>query len=229
MYRAGSLSAFALIVLASLGIAYSQPSANKALSTPVAQLSASGDVELLHTAMLSRIAVSMNRRTGRTIPAFHCRHAAEGCEQRLGQFARYLVSAGVTHGIDPWLLAAMAFKESGFNPFAMGSVGELGILQINPGRRDAREVRFIRDQWYRNRCRKEPGACQQEIVNHAAQVLARSVELCKGDLEAALGAYNSGRCNGNKRYTKRVLTEVDELRRAAGLDGEAGQLSASRS
>jgi soluble lytic murein transglycosylase-like protein len=228
MYRAGSLSAFALIVLASLGIAYSQPSPEDT-SSPGAAQNAADDVGRLHTAMLSRIAVSMNKRTGRTIPAFHCRHAVGGCEERLGQFARYLISAGDAHGIDPWLLAAMAFKESGFNPFAMGSLGELGILQINPGRRDARQVRFIRDQWYRNRCRKEPGACQQEIVNHAAHVLARSVELCKGNLEAALGAYNSGRCNGNKRYTKRVLTEVDELRRAAGLDGEAGQLSASRS
>lgn len=225
MYRAGSLSAFALIVLASLGIAYSQPTADEKPGTPAAQ-NADNDVELLHNAMLSRIAVSMNRRTGRTIPAFHCRHAVGGCAERLGQFARYLVSAGDAHGIDPWLLAAMAFKESGFNPFAMGSLGELGILQINPGRRDAREVRFIRDQWYRNRCRKEPGACQQEIVDHAAQVLARSVELCKGSLEAALGAYNTGRCNGNARYTKRVLTEVDELRRAAGLES---QLQAIRS
>ena len=219
MYRAGSLSAVVLIVLASLGLAYSQPAA---LHRPAAAtaLSAGDEVELLHGAMLTRVAVSLNKRTGRTIPAFHCRHAAEGCEQRLERFARYLVSAGQRHGIDPWLMAAMAFKESGFNPFAMGSVGELGILQINPGRRDARQVWFIRDEWYRNRCRKEPGACQQEVVNHAAHVLARSLELCKGDVEAALGAYNSGRCNGSKRYTKRILTEVEELRRAAGIDGQ---------
>ena len=168
--------------------------------------------------MLSRVAVSTNRRTGRTIPALHCRHAAEGCEQRLGSFARYLVSAGQKHNLDPWLMAAMAFKESGFNPFAMGAVGELGILQINPGRRDAKEVRFIRDSFYRERCRTEPGACQQEVVNHAARVLARSLALCKGNLKAALGAYNAGRCNGSKRYTERVMTELGELRRAAGLD-----------
>jgi hypothetical protein len=226
MYRAGHITAIALIVLASLGLAYSQPAA---LHRPAAATAAgvTEEVDLLHGAMLTRVAVSKNQRTGRTIPALHCRHAAEGCEQRLARFARYLVNAGQKHGIDPWLMAAMAFKESGFNPFAMGAVGELGILQINPGRRDARQVRFIRDQWYRNRCRKEPGACQQEVVNHAAQVLARSMELCKGDLEAALGAYNSGRCNGNKAYTKRVLTEVEELRRAAGLDGSF--LHASRS
>jgi hypothetical protein len=228
MYRAGYLFALAVVVAASLGIAYSQPAALKSVSS-AGDPTVSTDVELLHHAMLSRIAVSTDRRTGRAIPAFHCRHAAEGCEQRLGRFAGYLVSAGTAHGLDPWLLAAMAFRESGFNPFAMGSLGELGILQIHPKRRDAKQVRFIRDEWYRNRCRREPGACQQEIVNHAAQVLARSVALCGGDLEAALGAYNTGRCNGKSRYTKRVLTEVDELRRAAGLTGEPGQLRASRS
>jgi hypothetical protein len=228
MYRAGSLFALILIVLASLGVAYSQPAALESAS-PTRGTEAIHDVELLHQAMLVRVAVSLNRRTGRTIPAYHCRHAAEGCEQRLAQFARYLVAAADTHDLDPWVMAAMAFRESGFNPFAMGAIGELGILQINPGRRDAREVRFIRDKWYRNRCRKEPGACQQEIVNHAARVLSRSLELCEGDLEAALGAYNTGRCNGNKRYTKRVLTEVEALRHAAGLTGDPAQLQASRS
>ena len=226
MYRAGSISAVVLIALASLSIAYSQPATLKQSASPIGAHGADDQVELLSGAMRSRVAIGMNKRTGRTIPASHCRHAVEGCEQRLSQFASYLVKAGESYGIDPWVMAAMAFKESGFNPFAMGSLGELGILQINPGRRDAREVRFIRDQWYRNRCRKQPGACQQEIVNHAAHVLARSVELCGGDLEAALGAYNTGRCNGNRRYTKRILDEVTELRRAAGLES---QLQASRS
>jgi hypothetical protein len=220
MYRAGSLCAFVLIVLASLGLAYSQPAALQqpaAATARTANASAGDEVSLLQSALLTRVAVSTNKRTGRTVPAFHCRHAAEGCEARLGRFAGYLVSAGQQHGIDPWLMAAMALRESGLNPFAQGAIGELGILQINPGRRDARQVRFIRDEWYRKRCRREPGACQQEVVNHAARVLARSLQLCKGDVEAALGAYNTGRCNGNKRYTERILSEIQELRRAAGL------------
>lgn len=179
-----------------------------------------GAPQLLLAAIQARIAVSYDRRSGRTIPASHCRHAPGGCDKRLSAFAEYLVDVGTRHGMDPWLMAAMAFKESGFNPFALGSVGELGILQINPERKDATGVRFVRDEWYRKRCRKEPGACQREVVEHAAQVLARSFQRCNGDLVGALGAYNTGRCAGNLSYAKRVLDERVELRTAVGLEVE---------
>lgn len=168
-------------------------------------------------AMRARIAVSYDRKRGRTIPAYHCRHAPEGCESRLSTFAQYLVEAGHQHGVDPWLIAAMAFKESGFNPFALGSLGELGILQINPGRRDAKTVRFIRDEWYRRRCRNEAGACQREVIHHAAQLLRRALEKCDRDLTDALGMYNTGRCGGNDRYAKRILAEREALLREAGM------------
>jgi hypothetical protein len=171
----------------------------------------------LGQAMRVRIAVSYNQKSGKTIPAYHCRHAPEGCESRLSTFAQYLVEAGSQHGVDPWLLAAMAFKESGFNPFALGSLGEMGILQINPERRDAVNVRFIRDEWYRRRCRKEPGACQREVVHHAAQLMSRALERCGRDMKDALGMYNTGRCGGNVDYTKRILAERNELLKAAGV------------
>lgn len=176
--------------------------------------------QLLLTAMRTRIAVSFNRHSGRTIPAAHCRHAPGGCEKRLAAFAEYLVDAAEHHSLDPWLMAAMAFKESGFNPFALGSLGEMGILQINPGRKDARQVRFMQDEWYRKRCRKEPGACQREVVEHAATVLERSFERCNGDVVEALGAYNTGHCGGNRSYAKGVLITRNELRTAAGYEPE---------
>jgi hypothetical protein len=176
-------------------------------------------VSMLKTAMHERIAVS-HTKSGATIPAYHCRHAKEGCDRRLAEFAQYVVDAGQTYGIDPYLIAAMGVRESGLNPFAKGAAGELGILQINPGRRDAREVRFIRDAWYRKRCSREPGACQREVVDHAAMVLSRSLELCGGSIPAALGAYNTGHCNGSKVYAKRVLLEREELRKIAGIDDE---------
>jgi Transglycosylase SLT domain len=233
MYRAGSFAAVILIVLASLTIVRSQQALEAANPARAAAQHGDSRVKLLSDAMNARIAIGTDRRTGRTIPASHCRHAAGGCEERLSKFAHYLVDAGRLHGIDPWLMAAMAFKESGFNPFAMGSLGELGILQINPGRRDAKTVRFIRDEWYRKRCRNEPGACQREIVEHAAQVLSRSLELCGGDLSKALGAYNTGRCGGNRRYSERVLLEVEELRKMVGLKGTSdsapAQMQARRS
>jgi Transglycosylase SLT domain len=201
---------FAIACASSVSVARSQDAAQH-------QAPEGDSVALLQAALLSRVSLG-NDRKGHPVYAAHCRHAAGGCDQRLAAFARYLVDAGETFGIDPWLMAAMAFKESGLNPFARGAKGELGILQIHPKRRDARQVRFIRDGWYRMRCHHEPGACQREVVRHAAQVLARSLSLCGGDMSAALGAYNTGRCGGNRRYSKSVLMERGELRRMAGLD-----------
>jgi soluble lytic murein transglycosylase-like protein len=212
--RAGArfLAVLALMSAAPLAIAYSQEGST-ALSFDAAS------VAMLKDAMRERIGIGRNRQ-GVMVPAYHCRHAKEGCDRRLGEFAQYLVDAGQTYGIDPYLIAAMGVKESGLNPFAKGAAGELGILQIHPGRRDARQVRFIRDEWYRKRCAREPGACQREIVDHAAKVLARSLELCGGSIPAALGAYNTGHCGGNKKYAKRVLLEREELRKVAGIDDE---------
>lgn len=191
-----------------------------AQAVQLAAANANSAPQLLLRAIQTRIAVSYDRRSGRTIPASHCRHAPGGCEKRLAAFAEYLVDVGTRRGTDPWLMAAMAFKESGFNPFALGSVGELGLLQINPERKDANGVRFVRDEWYRKRCRNEPGACQREVIDHAAQVLSRSFQRCNGDVVGALGAYNTGRCAGNLSYAKRVLDERVELRTAVGLEVE---------
>jgi membrane-bound lytic murein transglycosylase MltF len=129
-----------------------------------------------------------------------------------------MITASRSHRLDTWLMAAMALKESGLNPFARGGIGELGILQINPNRSDAKEVRFIVDSAYRERCKGTPGACQREIVDHAARVLVEALDMCQGDIVLALGAYNTGRCGGNPDYAERVLRERDDLLKAVGLD-----------
>ncbi|HEX7480410.1 MAG TPA: transglycosylase SLT domain-containing protein [Polyangiales bacterium] len=173
---------------------------------------------LLQRAMRTRITLATDPRDGHAVVIPHCRHAPQGCDARLLEFARYLTDAGDKHGVDPWLLAAMAFKESGFNPFAMGSLGELGILQLHPNNPRSKGVRFLHDEWYRQRCRKQVGACQREVVDRAAQLLVKSLELCGGDMDDALGAYNTGRCGGNRVYTKRILGERQTLRQAVGLE-----------
>lgn len=171
-------------------------------------------VEALALSMRDRVSIAHDRN-GRGIAAAHCRRASEGCEQRMLQFADYLVDAGESRGIDPWLLAAMAVRESMLDPFAVGGVGELGILQIHPKRPDAKQVRFMRDAKYRTQCRSQAGACQREIVEHAARILQQSLTVCRGRLRAALGAYNSGRCGGSDSYAERVLKERTKLRLTA--------------
>jgi hypothetical protein len=185
-------------------------------------------VPLLQQALRVRVTIHHNPRTGFMVPAYHCKRASEGCDARLLEFARYLNDAGTRWEIDPWLLAAMAFKESGLNPFAVGQVGELGILQLHPKNKRSKGVRFIHDAAYRKHCKREAGACQREVVERAAQLLAKSLEKCEGDLKSALGMYNSGHCNAKSPYSARVLGERAKLMGFVGLgeDGVGAPLAA---
>src|SRR6185312_13748780 len=106
--------------------------------------------------------------------------------------AKYLTDAGEQYGLDSWLLAAMAFRESGLNPFAVGTRGEKGILQLHPKNRHAKNLRFMQDEAYRARCQHQAGACQREMVEQAAEMLASSINKCGGSVEQALGMYNTG-------------------------------------
>lgn len=148
----------------------------------------------------------------------HCRDATSGCAARLEAFSGYFAEAGVRYNVDPWLLAAMAFRESSLNPFATGALGERGLLQIHPKSPWGRQVRFVKDSDFRQRCLRQTGACQRELIQRATDLLARSLRLCDGDLVAALGSYNTGRCGGNPDYARKVLETRNELRQSVGLD-----------
>jgi hypothetical protein len=190
-------------------------------ATPTYTVRAEMDpIPLLQQALRSRVTIHINPRTGFMVPAYHCRRAQGGCDARLLEFAHYLQDAGERFEVDPWLLAAMAFRESSLNPFAVGAIGERGILQLHPRGSKTKNVRFVKDQWYRDRCKNQLGACQREVVDRAAMMLASSLEKCGGDLEGALGMYNAGRCGANPRYAERVLAERQRLKRAVGLEIE---------
>lgn len=133
------------------------------------------------------------------VPA--CRSAPKGCHRRLEHFAALFRSAGKQHGVDPWLLAAMATRETSLNPWAEGAAGERTIMQLS-----ARHRRQLPEYWDARaieRCRKVVGACQEAAVVYAAAIMARLLRSCQTE-SAALGAYNTGRC-GENGYVRRVL------------------------
>lgn len=177
------------------------------------------DVDLLARSLELRLTYPSSLRAGRKpYHLWHCRKAPEGCVARVRAFAGYFVAAGRETGVSPWLLAAMALRESGLHPFASGGVGEVGILQLHPKRKDTRRLRFLTDTKYRERCRRLVGACQAELILTAARALSRAIDRC-GTTLRALRAYNTGRCNGTTTYPVRVSQELAKLYRFA--EGEA--------
>jgi hypothetical protein len=173
------------------------------------------DAESMASVLEARLVYASTRHRPRPLYVRHCRKAPEGCPMRIATFSRYFVEASRIHDIDPWLVAAMAVAESGLNPFARGPNGELGLLQIHPRNKRARRLRFARDAKYRNRCRDVVGACQRELVVELVGELARVVEHC-GGLEAGLGAYNTGRCDPDVGYVRKVLRIRKKLAATGG-------------
>lgn len=167
--------------------------------------SAMGQEPSLEQALVRTVSVNEGRH-----PIAHCRAGSAGwarCVERIGAFAAAFRASGEVHGIDPWLLAAIAVRESGLNPQARGPAGELGIMQLHPrGVGRGMEPRLARRQ-----C-ASPEACQLEVVDRAARELAACLARCGGEAEA-LGCYNSGRCERTE-YSERVLRRRAELLRS---------------
>lgn len=165
------------------------------------------DAKALADALDRRLTYPYSLRVGRPRHIWHCRNAPSGCRARVEAFAHLFVNAGKQTGVSPWLLAAMAMKESGLNPLAEGKGGERGILQIHPRRKEASGLAIFKDG---KRCKKDPDPCQEEVVMLAAQILRDAIERC-GSTAGGLRAYNSGRCNGATSYDRRVERELLRL------------------
>jgi len=157
---------------------------------------------------LSRRLTVWTRRGGAATYVSHCRRAVDGCPARVAAISRYISEVAQGHAIDPFVLAAMAIRESGLDPFVQGAAGEWGIVQLHP-RGVGGRVRFVRSEAYRNRCRRIAGACQREILEVGATHLTDAIERCSG-LSEGLGAYNRGVC-GETAYSRRVLRERTRL------------------
>jgi soluble lytic murein transglycosylase len=52
---------------------------------------------------------------------------------RVHRFDGAIRAAGTAYGVDPELLRAMIWRESRFDPGAVGKAGEIGLMQVTPG------------------------------------------------------------------------------------------------
>lgn len=89
-----------------------------------------------------------------------------------------IAEAAQTHGIDPRLVAAVARRESAFNPRAVSPVGACGVMQLMPATARFLGVSDVFDP-------------RQNIFG-GARYLRTLLDTFEGDLDLALAAYNAG-------------------------------------
>lgn len=106
--------------------------------------------------------------------------------------------------IDPAIILAMCFRESSYNPSAIGDSGNsLGLMQIQP-------------RW--NQERMQELGCMDLLdpyqnVTVGVDILAWQLDRYDGDLAKALVAYNQGHFNGTvTQYAKEVLAKAEEIK-----------------
>lgn len=92
--------------------------------------------------------------------------------------ASIINSASQKYGIDPNLIAAMAFRESAFNSNAVSSRGAQGIMQLMPRTAKALGVKDAFDP--------------QESVFGGTKYLKSLLDRFNGNVDLALAAYNAG-------------------------------------
>ena len=122
---------------------------------------------------------------------------------------RSIFESATRHHIPVDIFAAMAVHESGLNPFAIGKYSEKGIFQLHP-KGPGRGIQFVRDDVYWERCKRLDSACQKQVIDRAAKELERGLLRCR-TLKKALGYYNTGKCDGDAVYVKRILYQRKRL------------------
>lgn len=153
-------------------------------------------------------------RQGKPIHVQHCRASEGGCRARIAALSRLITESSNRAGVDPFLTAGIAVRESGLNPLAVSPVGARGVVQLNPRYR-GKSVPFVYNESYRTQCSLRPGACQREVLDAGLGLYKWAVTRCGGDVEKGLAWYNSGRCDKQNGYAASVLRERRRLLRLA--------------
>lgn len=135
-------------------------------------------------------------------PAYvhHCRLQPGGCPVFVTNVTLHAAAAADAWDLDPALLLAVAFVESGLRPGLEGAAGERGLWQLHPRGAGKRALRMC-----------HPGAPQTYCDAFvAAQELHRGLEAC-GSVRGALRYYNTGHCGEPGRYGDRIESALEAL------------------
>lgn len=164
------------------------------------------DDSALERALYERMVVWKTPK-GAAVTIRHCGKEGD-CKERIKTFASWIQKAAIDYNLDQWILGAIAFHESGLNPYAVGGVGEMGIFQLHP-KGAGKDVKFVQNEAFRQSCAFEPGACQEQVIFKAARILREGLTKCK-KLDKALSYYNSGSCKRSE-YAERILWQKNRL------------------
>ena len=121
-----------------------------------------------------------------------------------------IVAAAEEYDLDPWLVAVTVYRESRCDQYALGSVGEVGLAQINPS------------VWMGTLRREGIARRPQELydvranLRAAAYVLRRTHDAADGDLFGTFRRYN-GRGPKARQYAREQLVAYTSV---AFTDGD---------
>ena len=141
-------------------------------------------MQALVAAILAVVTIAFTP-TGTPIYSPHFRDAPGGAEHRAEELASSFIFAEEVYGVDAYLLAALAFRESSLNADAIGTQGEFSILQLHPRSRWGRAAHTL--------CKGAEASCERTAVLEAARLLALGVKEC-GSEARAVGFYRTGHC-----------------------------------
>jgi len=127
--------------------------------------------------------------------------------------------AAARHDLDPTLLVALTFHESGFHnvetPFGVG------VMQVNPRHPLAEGGRC---------CTASTPGCVEWQIEVGARALRQALDACDGDEWGALGFYRfgRGRCVRRARERSVLRTRLDLLGAVCAVDDRAGVSASAR-